>query len=744
MIYVSHEFACFFEKRSEFGGRKMSEEIKRRKSFRPFRFITGKIRNKLLVITIVSIVGVVMVGLVATVLMNEARETAEEIITNDAQIIRLTQQIEIDLLQALQLEKKYLLNYQNLGFQNARAEYIDRAVDYIKKADDNINTIKDMSAEEDDEEDEDSLGHDKQLEEIQQRIGEYVTYLTKVVSQIELRGYKDQGVIGELEKVLDGLDADIHTSSGETLRSILLTLKSSENDYLLTGERKFIISVNKQISFLKETISQSSDVSDVAKKEMISFADKYSTIFQQIIAIDRENADAGRKMLAAMNGIQPAVQTIVESVTFEAEEDLNRMVERNELNLLIIITTTVLTALIGLMSALFISGRLTKQIDKIMDLFGNIGIGDFSSRAEIVTEDELGEMAESLNAMLDNTLSLIQSRDERDSIQGSIMTLLTEISDLAGGDLTARAEVTEDITGALADSFNTMAEQLSTVVRDVKDASAQVGSSSHDVDAVTQNLSKYSEAQAEKVQEAIAKIEEMTARFKQVSENATKSAEVSSVAKQNAQEGSEAVKRTNEAMASIKENMRGTSRTIKRLGESSQEIGNIVQIINDIADRTSILALNASIQASMAGDAGRGFAVVAEEVQRLAERSAESTKQIESLIQAIQGDISAAGLSMETSIQYVVDGTDLADEAHSKLGEIEGVSNQLAEIIENIADSAKQQSEESEEVTEMMQEVGELSEQTSGATRETAASMEKITTTSKQLEDSIATFKIEE
>lgn len=722
----------------------MSEEKKRRNSFKPFQFITGKIRNKLLVITIVSMVGVVLVGALATVLMNEARETAEEIITNDAKIISLVQEVNIDLLQALQLEQKYLLNYKDLGFENARAEYIDRALEYIKKADANINTIEGMSAEEDDDDGEDSLGADEQLENIQQRIGEYASNLTQVVSQIELRGYKNQGVIGELQKAVDGIEEVIHSSDGEALHASLWKLRRDEKDYLLTGERKFIISVNKQIAILKEKIAQSSDLSDIAKEEMIPFADEYISKFQQIVAIDKESANAERKMLSAMNAIQPSIQTIIESVTFEAEEDLESMVDRNEINLLIIIVTTVLTALIGLISALYISGRLTKQIDKIMDLFGNIGIGDFSSRAEIVTEDELGVMAESLNAMLDNTLSLIQSRDERDAIQGSIMTLLTEISDLAGGDLTARAEVTEDVTGALADSFNTMAEQLSTVVRDVKDASAQVGSSSHDVDAITQNLSKYSEAQAEKVTEAIAKIEGMTARFKQVSENATKSAEVSNIAKQNAQEGSEAVKRTNEAMASIKENMRGTSRTIKRLGESSQEIGNIVQIINDIADRTSILALNASIQASMAGDAGRGFAVVAEEVQRLAERSAESTKQIESLIQAIQGEISAAGLSMETSIQYVVDGTDLADEAHSKLGEIEGVSNQLAEIIENIADSAKQQSEESEEVTEMMQEVGELTVQTTGATRETTASMEKITTTSKQLEDSIAIFKIEE
>ena len=245
-----------------------------------------------------------------------------------------------------------------------------------------------------------------------------------------------------------------------------------------------------------------------------------------------------------------------------------------------------------------------------------------------------------------------------------------------------------------------------------------------------------------KIQEAIDTIEELAAQIRQVSQNANQSSEVSEKALSSAKEGSDAVRKTNEAMASIKDNMRATARTIKRLGESSQEIGNIVQIINDIADRTSILALNASIQAAEAGDAGRGFAVVAEEVQRLAERSATSTKQIETLIKTIQGEIGEAGTSMEKSIQYVVQGTELADQAHNKLEEIETISNQLADIIANISTSAQQQSLESDSITEMMREVGQLTGQTTSATRDTTASMAKITSTSEQLEQSISVFKV--
>lgn len=403
-----------------------------------------------------------------------------------------------------------------------------------------------------------------------------------------------------------------------------------------------------------------------------------------------------------------------------------------------------LSIMLGVLVAISFSNRLMLQINKIMDMFGNIGIGDFSARAEVVTQDELGEMAETMNAMLDNTLALIQSRDERDAIQASIMRLLNEISDLADGDLTVRAEVTEEITGAIADSFNAMAVQLSEVVKGVKQSAVEVGRSSQEVEQSTRDLAGFSEKQAEKIQEAIVTIKDLATAIRNISQHAGLSAEVSNKARISAQEGSLAVKKTNEAMSAIKDNMRGTARTIKRLGESSQEIGNITQIINDIADRTSILALNASIQAAMAGDAGRGFAVVAEEVQRLAERSAGSTKQIEALVTGIQKEIVEAAASMEKSIQYVVTGTELSDEAFTKLEEIETVSNQLAATISDISATAQQQSRDSELIADMMEEVGVLTTQTTGATKDTVASMEKIASTSKRLEQSIAAFKLGE
>ena len=711
------------------GGNEMSEE---KKPF--FGFITTKIRNKILAILLGLAFGTLLVAAVALVSMRLAQETLDEVVDRKGKVVALANEAQQELLLAREQDQKYLLNNKRIGFQNARDEYLGRVQGHVEKVATILNDVRKTDPE-----------NQVVLDELKianEQLKIYLDSFVKVVELSEKRGHKETGLVGLMRDDVHEIEYQVGNMGDPEAMVSVLTMRRHEKNYLLRNERRYISELKESVAVLKEQIGQSK-LSRGIQQNIIYLADKYLEKFDSIIGVEREIADNGRIYRAAVNAMVPTMTTIVEVETAGQNAAIARMNQQNRIAFITVIVATVVTLLVGIFAAFAFSRHITRQTDNIMDMFGNIGIGDFEARADVLTNDELGEMAESLNAMLDNTLTLIQSREERDAIQESIMKLLTEISDLADGDLTARAEVTEEITGAIADSFNSMAEQLSRVVQDVKEASAQVGSSSGDVDKVTRRLSEASEEQAEKIREAIGAIEEMAASIRQVSENASQSAEVSGQALASAREGSDSVRKTNEAMAAIKDNMRGTARTIKRLGESSQEIGNIVSLINDIADRTSILALNASIQAASAGEAGRGFAVVAEEVQRLAERSAESTKQIETLISGIQGEIGEAGTSMEKSIQYVVDGTELADQAYNKLEEIENVSNQLAGIIQGISERAHQQSNESDMITSVMQEVGVLTGQTTSATRETAASMEKITTTSKQLEDSIAVFKVE-
>jgi twitching motility protein PilJ len=377
-----------------------------------------------------------------------------------------------------------------------------------------------------------------------------------------------------------------------------------------------------------------------------------------------------------------------------------------------------------------------------MDLFGRIGVGEFDARVEVTSGDELGEMSNSLNAMLDNTLDLIQTREQRDSMQSSVVKLLDEVGGVADGDLTVEAEVTSDITGAIADSFNMMIVQLREIIQDVQEATLEVSSSANEIRATTEHLSKGSEAQAAQISGTSSAIEDMASSIQQVSENAATSAQVGEQALVNAQQGILAVQNTMEGMTRIRDQVQETAKRIKRLGESSQEIGDIVQLIGDIADRTSILALNASIQAAMAGDAGQGFAVVAEEVERLAERSTEATKQIDTLIRTIQNETNEAVAAMESTTNEVVEGSLLAEEAGQALSEIGTVSGRLQELIQSISMASQQQARGSEELAHSMVEIAEVTQQTAVGTKQAAVSINTLATLADELRASVSAFKL--
>lgn len=400
-----------------------------------------------------------------------------------------------------------------------------------------------------------------------------------------------------------------------------------------------------------------------------------------------------------------------------------------------------ITLLVVIFAVRFQNG-ITRQIASIGTFFSHVGMGDFESRAKVTSSDELGDLAVNLNATFDAMRNLLQTQQDKEQLQASIQKLLEEVSDVALGDLTVEAEVTEDFTGAIADSFNYMIEQLRTVIYSVQDTTLQVSSAASQVQANAEDLAQGSVSQADKIVGTSAAIDEMALSIQQVSENAVTAADVANQATTSAREGAHSVGQTIEGMSSIRDQVQETSKRIKRLGESSQEIGEIVGLISDIADRTSILALNASIQAAMAGEAGRGFAVVAEEVERLAERSAEATKRIDGLIKTIQSETSEAVSAMEETTREVVSGSTLANKAGQNLTQIESVSNQLAQVISAISTSASQQAQGSETVAKAMNEISEVTQQTAAGTNQAAVAIRNLSELADNLRESVSTFKM--
>lgn len=328
--------------------------------------------------------------------------------------------------------------------------------------------------------------------------------------------------------------------------------------------------------------------------------------------------------------------------------------------------------------------------------------------------------------------------------QAAILRLLDELGDLADGDLTIQATVTEDFTGAIADSINFSIDQLRSLVQTINQTAVQVASAAQETQSTAMHLAEASEHQAQEIAGASAAVNEMAVSIDQVSANAAESAAVAERAVAIANKGAEVVQATIHGMDTIREQIQETSKRIKRLGESSQEIGDIVSLINDIADQTNILALNAAIQASMAGEAGRGFAVVADEVQRLAERSAAATKQIESLVKTIQTDTNEAVISMEHTTAEVVKGARLAQDAGVALEEIENVSKNLADLIQNISNAARQQAASAGHISNTMNVIQEITSQTSAGTTATARSIGNLAEMAQEMRNSVAGFRLPE
>ena len=347
-----------------------------------------------------------------------------------------------------------------------------------------------------------------------------------------------------------------------------------------------------------------------------------------------------------------------------------------------------------------------------------------------------------LHTTRERELTARRDADENQRNQAAILRLMNEMGALADGDLTAKATVSEDITGAIADSVNLTVGELRNLVSGVNKTADEVTRGAAGASVVSQRLLTTASSQGEELRKAGDSVELMTQSIGEVSKSAGQSAEVARQSLVTAERGSQAVQNSIKSMNQIRDQIQETSKRIKRLGESSQEIGEIVELISDITEQTNVLALNAAIQAATAGEAGRGFAVVAEEVQRLAERSSEATKQIGAIVKAIQADTQDAVAAMEKSTQNVVEGAQLSDAAGSALSEIDTVTKELAERIQNIAVSTEMQVDISREVAKSMHNSLTLTREATMGTNETAVTIKELAARARQLKASVSRFKV--
>jgi methyl-accepting chemotaxis protein len=414
----------------------------------------------------------------------------------------------------------------------------------------------------------------------------------------------------------------------------------------------------------------------------------------------------------------------------------------------VVLATTiavVLTFLIVFVTGWLVNLTITTPLRRLASLTRRIGRGDTTARAKIVGKDEINLVASSMNNMLDNIVRLIQdAQAQRDNLQTQVEKLVSEVSGVGEGDLRVQAEVTADALGVLADSFNYMVEELGSLVVRVKMVAHEVESSTTLTYERMSQLVETADTQIQQITGAAVEVEKMANSSRQVAERAQILYGVASEARQTAETGRGAVQQTVEGMGRIHEYVQDTSSKVQTLGDRSREITNIVEVISNIAHQTNRLALDAAIQAAMAGENGKGFGAVAADIRRLAERCKEQASSIGRIVRGVREDIGAVAVSMQDTQRETSAGSELAQEAGSSLASIFGVVERQASEIEAINRMAAQQLQSSSAVVQVMQAVSDSTQRSSVSTRDAAQNMERVARLAEQLLASVEAFKLRE
>ncbi len=690
----------------------------------------NRIRTQLLTVFLTIVGLIIVIGILSFNSQSKAQEAAEKLLGSDTEFIQAVLDVQGEVSELRRLEENFVITVRTADDLEAGIEkFVEPWFATVQDVRTKTGLLTGSDMMEMEEEDVGSMS-DVRIDELESAFSGIVEAQSR---RMNLRDSINRVFRVDIWLNADGMD---------DIRNDVLALSVFEQQFILTSDASFITAYREKVEEMQPAL----ETAPLSDRNLQSLRDRAQTTLVALDAIadaERELNQRREVFAVLLNNIDDSLQRSIDQTLTEQAAAQDELSLLNQNTILGIIAILALAAVIAVFYMLTAGRKTVDQVKNLESTIQTIRGGNYRARARVLSSDETGYVAEEMNRVLDATFALIQSRDEQDAVQDAIFQFMEDVGKVAEGDLTARARGTHALTNDIALSFNETVMNLRDIIEQIQTTTSQVSAATGQIRDTAQSLSSGSESQADYIVDTSAAVDEMAISIQHVSENSQISTDVSAQARANAQAGTNAVAKTIDGMELIQAQVSLASSQVARLGDSSKDISQSIALINDIADRTSVLALNATIRALAAGDAGRGFTVVAREIESLAAQAAQAAQRVSELSAQMQTDATKTIGAMGETQSRVQTSLGVAAHAATRLQDIERVTERLSDVIREISHAAQQQARSSETVARSMSEISDVTQQTASGTHETMTSIDNLARLADELYESVRLFKLD-
>ncbi len=703
-------------------------------------FFNRRIGIKLGVSFFAMIIIAVLVGVAGVIGINAVQEVVQDAIDYGFRMQDLATEAESSMLEARRREKDFLLRYREMGLEQAYNDYIPLWQASVEKLKGLIQNVIDMERHQADAD---------ERREVLNTVSEYETGFLKVVDLVQQRGVFNEGIVLALRndaQALTSLIESAENEEAEKLLHILLKARREEKNYLLMEQAEYADKVRARIDEFEQALGQI-ELTEADRQNIQNVLTNYEQDFEQLVAITNQILLERDNYRNTIHELEPEIAATIEEGQNEVLASETAIEERESLVTTVIIATLAAAILIGLALTWFITRGITTPLSRVTNAAQRFADGDLSQRTGLESQDEIGMMAQSVDTMADRLQQMMyDERNNRMYIENTVSSYMAFVSQVAQGDLRQRLQLNgggeSDELHQLGVNLNTMVDSLKEMALQIKDVASQIGSAASEIQATsTQQMASASEQEAA-ITQTMTTVEEVRATVGQTAERAGEVAETSRQSVSVSVNGQHAVTETAEGMSAIRQQVGDIAENILTLSERTQQIGDIIQAVNEIADQSKLLALNASIEAARAGEEGKGFSVVAMEVRQLAEQSREATARVREILNEIREATNTAAMATEGGTKGTERGLELAERAGESIQELARTIEEAADAANQIAASTRQQTNGMQQLANAMTTIKQASTQAAAATRQSEASAKQLLDMARQMEDAVARYQL--